>query len=118
MISVKFNQDAETETISLKVEGHAGQNEKGKDIICSAASILSYTVAQYLNYVHTCKGLQKKPRVDIKDGDVLIVAKPTKEFEAEVLNAFFVAEVGYSLLAHNYPEYVELSMFGEAEQQS
>ena len=114
MIKVKFEQQKEINTIIMKVAGHAGQDRKGHDIICSAASILAYTVAQYLNYVHKRGGLQKKPHIVLKDGDALIIAKPTDDFEAEVLNTFFVAEVGYSLLAHNYPQYVELKMFGEA----
>lgn len=115
MIKVKFEQQKDIDTIIMKVEGHAGLNKEGHDVICSAASILAYTVAQYLQYVQNRGGLQKKPRIKLNDGDALIVAKPTKEYEAEVLNAFFVAEVGYSLLAHNYPQYVELSMFGEAK---
>ena len=115
MIKVSFEQRKDIETIIMKVNGHAGLNKEGHDIICSAASILAYTIAQYLQYVHERGGLQKKPRIDMNNGDAIIVAKPTKEFEAEVLNAFFVAEVGYSLLAHNYPQYVELKMFGEVE---
>lgn len=115
MIKVTFAHQKEINTIILKVEGHAGFDKSGKDVICSAASILTYTVAQYLRYVHEQGGLQKKPRIILNDGDALIVAKPTEEYEGEVLNAFFVAEVGYSLLAQNYPQYVELNMFGEAE---
>ena len=114
MIKVSFGQRKDIGTIIMKVEGHAGLNKEGHDVICSAASILTYTIAQYLQYVHERGGLQKKPRINMNSGDALIVAKPTEEFEAEVLNAFFVAEVGFSLLAHNYPQYVELKMFGEA----
>lgn len=115
MIKATFAHEKEIDTIILKVEGHAGLDKNGKDIICSAASILTYTIAQYLHYIHERGGLQKKPHILLNDGDALIVAKPTKEYEAEVLNAYFVAEVGYSLLAQNYPQYVELKMFGEAE---
>lgn len=114
MIKVHFEQQKEIDTIILKVKGHAGQNNKGKDIVCSAASILTYTIAQYLQYVNKQGGLQKNPRIAINDGDALIVAKPTKEYMGEVLNAFFVAEVGYHLLAQNYPQYVEIKMFGKA----
>ena len=114
MIKVHFERQKEIDTIILKVEGHAGQNEKGKDIVCSAASILIYTIAEYLEFIHKRGGFQKKPRIQIKDGDALIVAKPTEEYMGEVLNAFFVAEVGYNLLAQNYPQYVEVKMFGKA----
>ena len=115
MIKVTFAHQKEIGTIVLKVEGHAGQDNTGHDVICSAASILAYTIAQYLQSIHEQGGLQKKPRINLKNGEALIVAKPTQEYEGEVLNAFFVAEVGYSLLAQNYPQDVELNMFGEAD---
>ena len=114
MITASFTYEKEAGTIALKVKGHAGQNVKGHDIVCSAASILTYTIAQYLKHVERQGGLRKEPRIDLKDGNALIVAKPTDEYMGEALNAFFVAEVGYSLLAQNYPQYVELKLFGEA----
>lgn len=114
MIKASFAYQKEVGTISLKVNGHAGMDDKGHDIVCSAASILTYTIAQYLQYVDRQKGLRKKPKINIKDGDAFIVAKPTEKYMGEVLNAFFVAEVGFSLLAHNYPQFVELKMLGEA----
>lgn len=114
MIKVTFAQHKDINAIVLKVEGHAGQNKRGKDIVCSAASILTYTLAQYLQYVNSRGGLVKKPHIELKDGKAIIVAKPKADYEGEVLNAYFVAEVGYSLLAKNYPQYVKLNMFGEA----
>ena len=115
MIDVSFERDKENGYISLRVKGHAGQAKRGHDIVCSAASILAYTVAQYLRYVHQQGGLAKKPRIILDEGNALIVAKPTQAFEGEVLNAFFVAEVGYNLLAQNYPQYLGIKLFGEAE---
>ena len=114
MITASFTHQEVEGIITLKVEGHAGQNIKGHDIVCSAASILSYTIAQYLKFVEKQGGLIEEPQIYLKDGNALIVAKPTEEYMGEVLNAYFVAEVGYSLLAHNYPQYVELKLFGEA----
>lgn len=115
MILAAFNHDKESKAICLRVNGHAGQAERGKDIICASASILAYTLAQYLHYVHNQGGLVKKPHIVMNDGDALIVAKPTEKYEGEVLNAFFVAEVGYSLLERNYPQYVKLKLFGESQ---
>lgn len=114
MVKASFTYHEDKGKISLEVKGHAGQAPEGHDIVCSAVSILTYTVAQYLKYVEKEKGLRKKPHIDIKNGDAVIVAKPTEEFMGEVLNAFFVAEVGFHLLAQNYPQYVELKLLGEA----
>ena len=114
MIKASFSHQKDMGAIILKVEGHAGQSKKGQDIVCSAASILTYTIAQYLQYVQDRGGLKNKPHIILNDGGALDIAKPTVDYEADVLTAFFVAEVGYSLLAQNYPQNVELKMFGEA----
>ena len=98
----------------MDIEGHAGQAPKGQDLICSAASILAYTIARYVEYVDDVGGLLTPPRIEMEEGHTTIVANPTEEYLAEVLNAFFVAEVGYSLLAQNYPQYVEVKLFGKA----
>ena len=114
MIKATFKRDKEIEAIILKVDGHAGQDVSGHDIVCSAASILTYTIAQYLRFVDEQKGLKNKPHIELNEGNAIIIAKPTEDYEGEVFNAFFVAEVGFSLLAQNYPQYVELKMFGQA----
>jgi uncharacterized protein YsxB (DUF464 family) len=83
MIKATFTRG--NEEIVLKVEGHAGQADKGHDIVCSAASILTYTIAQYLQFINEHGGLQKKPHIILNDGNALIVAKPNSEYEAEVI---------------------------------
>ena len=114
MIIAKFTYNKDSGAIAMCVDGHAGQAEKGKDLICSAASILAYTVSQYVHYVDKLGGIKVKPRIEFEDGHMLIEVNPTEDYIAEVLNAFFVAEVGYQLLAQNYPQYVGLIVFGKA----
>lgn len=115
MITASFATNQESGSITLKIKGHADAAESGKDIICSAATILAYTVAQTLQFMYEQGELQKKPRIKLTEGDTIIVAKPKPEGYAEVLHTFFVAQVGYHLLSHNYPQHVELHSFGEAE---
>ena len=115
MIRAAFYTDKSSGSITLKLTGHAGAAEKGQDIICASASILAYTVAQTMEYMHAEGGLRKKPRIEFSDGNATIVAKPKEDSYAEALHTFFVAQVGYSLLAHNYPQYVELKPFGLAD---
>lgn len=115
MISVKFDKNESTKTLKLKVKGHAGQAEVGKDIVCASASILAYTVAQIVTFMYEQGKLTKKPVIKIKEGDANVTCQvKTDEDFAEALHAYFVTSVGYSLLVHNYPQYVELTMFGEA----
>ena len=115
MVNAEFFTNKESGSITMKLTGHAGQAESGKDIVCSAASILAYTVAQALQFMYEQGDLQKKPHIKLDKGDTIIVVKPKPETYAEALHTFFVAQVGYHLLAHNYPQYVTLSSFGEAE---
>ena len=111
MVKAEFFTNKESGSITMKLTGHAGAANKGQDIVCSAASILAYTVAQTMEYMHAEGGLRKKPRIEFADGDATIVAKPKDDSYAEALHTFFVAQVGYSLLAHNYPQFVELKSF-------
>lgn len=113
MIRASFEKE-EGKFLSLCIEGHAGQAEKGKDIVCSAASILAYTVAQTITQMHKQGWLKKKPHINLKEGKGLITCIPNEGYFDECLMAFFVAEVGYTLLANNYPQFVEVKMFGEA----
>ena len=115
MVNAEFFTNKESGSITLKLTGHAGQAKKGEDIVCAAVSILAYTVAQALQFMYEEGDLKKKPHLKLEEGDTIIVAKPKPESSAEALHAFFVAQVGYHLLARNYPQYVSLSSFGGGE---
>ena len=115
MVNAEFFTNKESGSITMKLTGHAGQAKKGADIVCAASSILAYTAAQALQFMYEQGELQKKPRIKLEEGDTIIVAKPKPEAYAEALHTFFVAQVGYHLLSHNYPQYVSLSSFGEGE---
>lgn len=111
MVHAAFYTDKSSGSISLRLTGHAGAGERGHDVICAAASVLAYTIAQAMEYMHAEGGLRKKPRIDFSDGEAAIVAKPKAETYAEALHAFFIVQVGFSLLAHNYPQFVALHPF-------
>lgn len=111
MITVKFSENKEAKTISLKVTGHAGQAESGNDIICASASILLYTVAQYATFAYQKHHLKKKPMVTLDVGNAEVIITPKAEHYGEALHTYFVAQIGYTLLARNYPQFVELIPF-------
>lgn len=112
MIQVRFEKDGKN--IILTVQGHSEQAEMGQDIVCSAASILAYTVAQMVAEMGESGKLKKKPHIRMESGDSAVTCKPTKQYFNEALHIYTVAQTGYELLAHTYPEYVRLTKFGEA----
>ena len=111
MLKVTFT--AEGDKLSLVADGHAGQADIGHDIVCSACSILAYTVAQIVTNESKDGGLKASPVILLENGNAEIVCEPTAEKYNEILHAYYVAEVGYTLLAHNYPQFVDLTVFGE-----
>ena len=116
MVIAKFTMDEGKKMVSLRVKGHAGQNTPGNDIICSSASILAYTVAQNIKMAETRGMLKYPPKLKMQSGDFIITCR-AKDYESysEILHTYLVVQTGYVLLAHNYPQYVAVEMFGEAE---
>ena len=114
MIHIKFDKSEDGKSISLTMNGHAGYSEEGQDIVCSAASILAYTAAQIVRWMHEDGKLQNKPRIRMEPGDIQIVCTPKEDEFPEALHTYSVVQVGCRLLAQTYPEFVSLKMFGES----
>lgn len=112
MISAVFESNRELRKLSLTVKGHAGHSEVGRDIICASASILAYTLAQIFKTMDAHGDFAEAPTLDLESGNTVIscVAKDD-DIYAEAMYALFVVQVGFSLLAYNYPQFVELKMF-------
>lgn len=115
MIVATFKRDTDKGSISLSVTGHANAAKEGEDLICAAASMLAYTVAQTLQFSFEEGDLKEKPVIDISKGEAYVEAIPTDEGYALALHTFFVAQVGFSLLEHNYPDHAKIISFGESE---
>ncbi len=96
MITATFTERGKI--LSLRLEGHAGYAEHGKDIVCSSASILAYTLASI------AESLDEDAIICLKSGDSIIEC----ESNPSTRNAFNYTKVGYALLEHNYPQYVRL----------
>ena len=108
MITARFYQKPSNGSIHMTLKGHADAAPKGEDLICSAATMLAYTVAQAMQFMHENGNLKKKPKIHIKDGEATIIATPTEDAYAEVLHTYWVAQCGVHVLAHNYPQHVKL----------
>lgn len=109
MISVNFKKSDNKRHLSLKVKGHAGQADIGQDIVCASASILTYTVAQIVKDMYAQGLLECEPVIKLDNGNATIICRcKTAEAYYEAFKAFDVAQVGYTLLAHNYPQFVEM----------
>lgn len=102
MLNVTFTERGQK--LSLRLEGHAGYAEVGQDIVCASASILAYTLASIVDSFDDVKSV-----IDLTSGDTTIECEcEDAETYVKVANAYHYSQVGYALLAHNYPQYVRL----------
>ena len=109
MVKVTFEE--KENKLTLKVGGHAGQANIGNDIVCASCSILAYTVAQYVKTAEAEGDLKTAPIIKLESGDALIFCEPKEEAYSALMSMYMFAEVGYNLLSHNFPQYVELKLF-------
>ena len=115
MIKVKFRTHDATRYLRLTVEGHAGMDAQGHDLVCASASILAYTVAQVVSEMEHHGELKGKPCIELNEGASTIIFRcKNDDIYAKAKHTFYVAETGYMLLAHNYPQNVDIKSVGKA----
>ena len=110
MLKVRLDQD--NHTLKLLLDGHAGQADIGHDIVCSACSILAYTLAQYVKCAEAEGGLACPPYITLDSGYAVVECEPREDYFDGIYGAYQFAQLGYILLEHNYPQFVELTQFG------
>ena len=117
MLTATFNQYDEIRYLKLLVKGHAGADVIGRDLVCASASTLLYTLAQTVAEMEERGELISSPIIVTEaEGDALITCQCNSDKSyADAVSAFNVIRTGFNLLAHNYPQYVELNTVGSAE---
>lgn len=93
----------------LTVTGHAGSAEPGYDLVCASASILAYTLAANVANMAD-NGQVREPIMNMKEGNTEIGCKPRHNLTATVTLVFDTVCAGFSMLAHQHPEYISYEM--------
>ena len=99
MITIRYYKDEK----KITVDGHALYGESGKDIVCAAVSILTYTLSENLKGITTANAKFDNGHATIccvNDVSGFVTAK------SEIDNVFTVICKGYALLAKSFPEHV------------
>lgn len=97
MITVRLGENR------LEVCGHAGFSRFGTDIVCAAASMLAFALAEAVQAVPG-----RQPVITVGCGMCAIEAFPAHAEQARLRGMFETAAAGYRLLAERYPEYVRV----------
>ncbi|SHI65682.1 hypothetical protein SAMN02745751_00711 [Dethiosulfatibacter aminovorans DSM 17477] len=104
MIRVEIYRSGDSHK-GFEVTGHAGYDDEGRDIVCAAVSILSYTVLNSLEVVAGINSDDIDWSVDEKTGFMKILLQKTC-LESNIL--FKTFETGIKLLLENYSQYISL----------
>lgn len=93
---VKHNQ-----LVGFKVSGHARYAEKGKDIVCSAVSVLTINAINTLNEIVKCNTLTE-PCVD---GNIEFEVEGNISVYADIV--LQSAKLGFCNIKEAYPQYID-----------
>ena len=94
----------------FECSGHAEYASAGRDILCSAVSILCYTLGSYTEKLYN-EGVLNDYRSDFSDGQVRIsfcfADGADERAHLEAINAILC---GFELLSESFPDYVLTDM--------
>jgi uncharacterized protein YsxB (DUF464 family) len=103
MIEIRFNPKGNV----LRMNGHADFNP-GNDVICSAASVICYTLAQNYQFCFDRGELEKPPHIKLEGGNVVLAATPKRKYRKAFNVMVNAVLVGFVLLANQFPDNVKL----------
>lgn len=107
MSDVSFLRDERDMTVRMNVRGHAGYDCVGRDIVCAAVSVLAFTAA---NLASRYEEAGAEVYVRISDGDVCVEVRcEARDLYERCVNQMNVVELGFALLAAEYPQYIKLT---------
>ena len=112
MVNIEYLSDPTEYHIRLIIKGHAGQSEKGSDLVCSAVSILTHTIAE--NVRRLCKHHIGYVSLEEGDSEVDIFFNSDNEYE-QLGGKIEAIATGFELLAESYPQYVAFNVNGKGE---
>jgi hypothetical protein len=94
-----------SEYLGYEISGHAGYDESGYDIICSAVSILAYTALNSMADVANIPDRDMTYAIDENIGDMSLLLNRTNMKADIILKTF---ETGIKLLLEDYSQYISL----------
>ena len=87
------------------VVGHAGYATPGEDIVCAAASAITYTLAALMDEM-TDHELIAMVDQKLEPGNTVLSAEVTEEARKRFEEATRFFEIGFLMLSEAYPSYI------------
>ena len=94
-------------TLELQVDGHAGADEFGKDMVCCAVSVLIQTLVRNMEVAQVRGELQYLDE-EVRDGHVYLMPHPYGWSLQNIVTAYRVIREGLRALSEQYEQYIRL----------
>lgn len=104
MIRVNIKRDQKGSIVAFEVSGHAGYEEHGRDIICAAASALSYAAIGYFEERYNPRNCPEQSCYEERDG-YLHWVRPALSGDEAIVAADAVLEamrIGFLQIQESY----------------
>lgn len=114
MVKIKFIADPKEGSLEFRAKGHARTAAAGKDLLCASVSSLALTLAAYVRKAEEDGLIKEEPRIKIKNGLTIVKCRPKDEGFAQVLHAYYVIQIGMSLLGEYQPDHIGVTVFDDS----
>ena len=106
MVHIQYNRD----THSLRLHGHAGAEESGKNLVCAAVSALTLTLAYNVAQL-VSQGNVSRPEIRLESGSSAIRCYSRGRSKPVVTLMFDTVCTGFALLQSLYPDMVDYRVY-------
>ena len=96
------------EYMTLTAEGHAGQAEKGQDIVCAGISALTEALAMALEQDQERGRVKAEIRIDEKSGSLRVHAATRFGQEQRIRAYYRMAMIGLKAIAEEWPGNIKI----------
>lgn len=102
MISIEINRNRDGQILACHIDGHAGYDDHGYDIVCAAVSVLSCTAILGLQDIAKQVGSYSNAsgRCD------MVLSGNITQSGQDILETMVL---GLTEISHQYPEFVQIS---------
>lgn len=92
----------------ISITGHAGFDDKGKDIVCAAISAIAYTLLNALKWAEdeSCLNIRVE---NVSDGNIYLEVLPYDFSKERIDTIIDTCIIGFSLIEEEYPDYITIS---------
>lgn len=91
----------------LTVSGHALSGEKGHDLVCAAASMLTYTLAAFIEKIKDTGRMATNTKIQLTEGYAEMSCTVKPSYDCTIALVFDAMCAGFDMLAQTYPDNVK-----------